>query len=75
MSILADLDMRGCSYESDMEGRIEVDQTIDGVELYLEDDGSVGYGAYEHGRGVKIAERDYEGDALTWYGHDHWDDC
>ncbi len=71
MSLLADLVMRGCSDEADM----EENQTIDGVELYREDDGSVGYGAYEHGRGVKIAERDYEGDALTWYGHDHWDDC
>ncbi len=88
MSVFADLVMRGCSYanameaqkiehcsDGDMEECIEEEQAIDGDELYLEEDGSVGHGAYEQGRGVKIIEQDYAGDALTWSGHDHWDDC
>jgi hypothetical protein len=88
MSLLADLVMRGCSYEfaleakkyehlfdGDLEEFIEKVQAMERVEACHQSDGCEGYGAYEQGRGVKIAERDYDGDALTWYGHDHWDDC
>ena len=88
MSLLAEMIRRGYSHDSamgakndehfqddDMTERMEKEQEIDAVELYIQTDGSVGHGSYEQGRGIKIIERDYDGDALTWYGHQHWDDC
>ena len=88
MSLFADLIMREYSDQfamkamnaelsPDCEGtdRIEEMHAIDGADLYLEEDGSIGHGAYEQGRGVKIIEQDYDGEAMTWYGHEHWDDC
>lgn len=61
-------------YDGDLEAFI---QTVELIESEDEPGFSCGHdqGGYDQGRGIKIAEADYEGDVLTWYGHDHWDDC
>lgn len=87
MSLLADLVMRGCSYEfamvaakhehlydGDMEAFVRRVERIESQDEPGFDRGG-GQGGYDQGRGIRIAEGDYEGDVLTYFGHDHWDDC